>query len=289
MIAFDDIESKLLTSDFKAKLFVVTDDMRNEKEYQGAENKFGITVNDVDYLVKLRKNNWLNCYSEHIGSRFIRACGGFAQKTILSLYKDKVVVICEDFTNIYGNLKTFSNLSSSSFDTDPRRYDYYFEDIIHELKKLYRLDMDSELINFWMMYLFDIILGNPDRHGGNWGVYLKNDKYKFSPIFDNGATLFPRITKFTVDSDWMRERIYTFPNPKIMFKELSRSGYYEVIKNGICPKCVIDTFKSFDVILSIDKATNGFTEEARKFYRTVVFYRYSCLIKGEDFVWKGMI
>lgn len=38
-----------------------------------------------------------------------------------------------------------------------------------------------------MMFMFDTLIGNPDRHSGNIGRILRNRKYMISPLFDNAA------------------------------------------------------------------------------------------------------
>lgn len=64
---------------------------------------------------------------------------------------------------------------------------------------------ENQIYEFWMMMLFDSIIGNTDRHQENWGYLLeltrmsksvarrkgKNYKFslKFAPWFDNGTSL----------------------------------------------------------------------------------------------------
>ena len=46
----------------------------------------------------------------------------------------------------------------------------------------------------------DVVLGNFDRHGANWGFIKEDNKYTIAPIFDNGSCLFPNL----VDEEEMR-------------------------------------------------------------------------------------
>ena len=41
------------------------------------------------------------------------------------------------------------------------------------------------------MFVIDSLIGNTDRHNGNWGflVNKSTDKIKFSPIYDCGSCL----------------------------------------------------------------------------------------------------
>lgn len=53
----------------------ITDNMINNKKYDGNTFKFGITVNNEDYIVKMRNNTISSIYSEYVASRFIKSIG----------------------------------------------------------------------------------------------------------------------------------------------------------------------------------------------------------------------
>lgn len=72
---------------------------------------------------------------------------------------------------------------------------------------------------------------------------MNNKEHVLSPIFDNGACLFPRNHEFKIDEDWIYDRIYTFPNSKIMFcpKPMrERSSYIQVIGDGRIPSSILE-------------------------------------------------
>ena len=39
------------------------------------------------------------------------------------------------------------------------------------------------------MFIVDALIANFDRHGSNWGFIKKYNKYRLSPILDNGSSL----------------------------------------------------------------------------------------------------
>ena len=48
---------------------------------------------------------------------------------------------------------------------------------------------------FWDMFVVDALIGNWDRHNGNWGFLYsqEKDELELAPIFDCGSSLFPQV------------------------------------------------------------------------------------------------
>ena len=55
-----------------------------------------------------------------------------------------------------------------------------------------------------------------------------------------------------------------------------------------CPSDLLGKFQEIDVVSAMDRSTVGFKEIWRSFYRSIVYYRQKCLLKGDEFVWEGM-
>lgn len=49
---------------------------------------------------------------------------------------------------------------------------------------------------FWDMFIVDTYLGNFDRHNGNWGFLVNEEKNskRIAPIYDCGSCLYPQAT-----------------------------------------------------------------------------------------------
>lgn len=268
----------------------VTDIEQNGKVYNGAESKYGITIDGVDFIVKKQRSFWNNVICEYVASNVILILGGDAHRTYLGRCDKDSVVLCRDFTSNKERLKSFRSVESLSLDTELDKHDYYYNDVIYLFNKLHQCNVKDCITKFNAMYVYDALLGNPDRHRGNWGVLKSNEGYRFAPIFDNGAALFPRAVDATLTEDWMRERIYTFPNSKIMFNDKrERSSYYNVLKDN-------EIFCDIVSAITDDKIYNAFafietapiSDYLKTLYKTVIWYRYKCLLKREDFVWKGI-
>lgn len=64
----------------------------------------------------------------------------------------------------------------------------YFYTISNIKKILDNLDK-SLFADFIKIMIFDALVGEQDRHEENWGIEFVNNKYKISPLYDNGCSL----------------------------------------------------------------------------------------------------
>ena len=266
-----DILSYLLPID---SLFVIREDMFNDRLYK--KNR-GLQINDESYIMKCSYWDALDSYTEHISSSFIRECGYSAQHTFMGIYNASIAVLCKDFTNEYGLLKPFE------FNSEYWIYEYYLSELIEYFEMKKNCDVDDCVKKFWEMCLFDILLDNRDRHSGNVGFCIKNEEHVFSPLYDNAQTL---------DHDIFKNKYFNnfkTANPELIISEcgLTRSWYEYKHKNEQ-PRDIISKFQELDVVSAMDRSTAGFKDEWRSYFRTIIYYRHKCLIRGDKFVWEGM-
>ena len=117
-------------------------------------------------------------YSEYIGSKIFELCGFKTQKVILGTYskdgKERVVCGCEDFTDKNTKLVEFEKFENASIEQNPFKRE--LKDIFHIIESgVYNIDIKELKEKFWDMFIIDCLIGNEDRHNGNWG-FLKNIK-----------------------------------------------------------------------------------------------------------------
>ena len=65
-------------------------------------------------------------------------------------------------------------------------------EVINETK----MSLPKDTMNiFWNMFIIDALIGNTDRHNGNWGFLynVKEEIFCFSPIYDCGSCLNPLL------------------------------------------------------------------------------------------------
>lgn len=260
-------------------IITIDKSMYNGISYNGSEPKAGVRLNGKNYILKRRKKDWNNVKCEYVASHVINILGGNAHNTLLAIENGDQVVLCEDFTQGAGCVKIMSELCESSIDTDVAEHDYFYGDILYMIEHLTKCDVKEFACRFLEMYVFDTILGNPDRHMGNWGIFNN----KMAPIFDNGASLFPRANMDLMSVEWMEEQIKVFPNSKIMFgSRRERSSYYEVWHSGLLPDYVVDYAKGLDITKAVDyiMTENNLSNKEKHFYATVIYNRYNCIING---------
>lgn len=267
----------------------------NNKLYSGAEKKIGITIKHEDYIVKFQKKTAHglrnNHISEYLGCRIMQSMGYDVQEVYLGTFKEHEVVVIKDFVKIGEQFVAFNDLGESSIDADREKFQYSYEDITEILSLNNKLDdPDITIQQFWNLYVLDALLGNFDRHGGNWGFTKINNKYTLAPIFDNGSCLYPNLT----DIDDMKKimnsiketekRIFMFPTSQIKLNG-QKSSYYEVIHSlefKECNQALIHINELFDQIkinLIIDE-TPFISSTQKEFYKYMIQKRYELILKN---------
>lgn len=264
------------------------------KAYGGSEKKLGIIFNKEKYMLKFQKKTPFgfryNTVSEYIGSHVYQMLGFNVQLTYLGTFKNDNVVACRDF--VIGNFQfvPFNDVGESTIDTNKEKYQYSYEDILELLNTNKKLTNVNETItSFFEMYIVDALLGNFDRHGGNWGFLKKDNKYYLAPVFDNGSCLFPNLTNedemtlIMKDEKEINNRVYQFPTSQIKLNG-NKSSYFEVISslkfkeiNAALIKIypLIDLEKIFNLIDEIE----CISETHKRFYKLMLQNRYEKILK----------
>lgn len=68
-------------------MLTITDDMRNDKVYDGTSPKFGVTINGQNYIVKLRKDAMdMTVICEYVASQLITALGVSCHEVALGYF-----------------------------------------------------------------------------------------------------------------------------------------------------------------------------------------------------------
>lgn len=77
--------------------------------------------------------------------------------------------------------------------------DHNFQFIVNYINATPKLQRDNWQTYWAKIFTFDAMIGNTDRHQDNWGLVLNNNRYYFSPAFDNGTALGHEILEANFD------------------------------------------------------------------------------------------
>lgn len=297
-------------------LIKVTDTMLNKKSYDGNTLKFGVTINGKDYIVKLAKQGQnvaksrfdTSVYSEHIASTFIRKLGIACQTTYLGEYKGQPCVLMQDFTQQRDGmvLHTYKSIRQTSLDTDFSSKEYTYTDVIAVIKNDNKLSQEQKskaIKQFWVMFVCDAILGNRDRHQGNWGFVVYKNQHYVAPIFDNGASLFPQVSQNLdkmVENPklFFKDRVYKYPASVFKIRrngsrgeDIYKTNYYEMLSDLRVNKTLAEVVKQFrnigvekiDIIIKDILQDMPITPLLKQFYRGIILLRYLCLVCRVDY------
>ena len=262
--------------------------------YGGTERKFGIDIDGFEYMIKFQKETnfgakRFNHVSEYIGSHIFALLGFDAQETYLGLYNGEQVVACKNFITNGYQFVPFNDVGESSLEQDKEKYQYSYKDIMNMLSDNVKLtDVNETIDMFWNIYVVDALVGNFDRHGGNWGFLKKNNRYTLAPIFDNGSCLFPQLTdedmmnKILESKELTDERVYKFPTSQVQLNG-RKSSYCEVIDSlafNECNDAVIRICQNYSQkkIDDLIDSTPFVSDTHKRFYKYIIRQRYEKIL-----------
>lgn len=218
------------------------------RAYNGANGKkIAVCYNGETWILKFPPNvherpneqSYSNsCFSEHIGSSIYRKLGISAQETLLGTHvngRTKIVCACKDFTSPGIRLYDFCSIKNTVIDSETGGTGTELEDVLSTIQMQSFVDPVLVFERFWQMFVVDALLGNFDRHNGNWGFLVDeiSGRSELAPVFDCGSCLLPQaddsiMRRCLDDENEMNARIYTFPASmlKIQGKKIN---YYDFL------------------------------------------------------------
>ena len=276
----------------------------NKFKYYGGKDgsKICIVYNNQDYMLKFPSLNDIdaeqtyanNCISEYVACKIIKSLGFKVQDTILGTYNlngnTKVVVACKDFTSLGVVLRQFAELKNSQIESFKNGYGTELEEVIQTIESQQICDVNYLKDFFWDMFIADTLVGNFDRHNGNWG-FLINERLKeveIAPIYDCASCLYPQLTderikKIIDDEEEMNARVFVFPNSalKIDDKKINYYDFISSLDNVDCNKALLRVFPriNLNVINEIIDNTLYISDIRKEFYKKIIKMRYDLLLK----------
>lgn len=223
---------------------------RTKKAYAGANGrKISVIYNGERYMLKFppmpTKNKEMSytnsCISEYLGCHIFESVGIPVQETLLGTYrvgeKEKVVVACRDFTSLGVVLQDFASLKNLVIDSERSGYGTELADILSAFNDQDVVDSRELTERFWDMFIVDALIGNWDRHNGNWGLLYdeRADSMELAPVYDCGSSLYPQadeamMQRVLSEKSELDYRVFEIPTSAVLL-EGKRINYFRFISS----------------------------------------------------------
>lgn len=278
-------------------VFDFTDLPKRNKAYAGANgNKISVIYNEEQYMLKFpsvpKKNKDMSysngCFSEYLGCQIYESIGIPVQKTLLGTFrvrgKEKIVVACHDFTKPGVVLQDFASLKNQMIDSERNGYGTELSDILYTFSEQTAVDETELSQRFWDMFIVDALIGNWDRHNGNWGFLYNTmtDEMELAPVYDCGSSLYPQADDKIMTSVLTNEkerdfRIFEIPTSAVMIngKKIKYFDFISSLQNEDCNLALKRIVPRIDMA-KIEKIIDGMpflSDLQRQFYMTMLAAR----------------
>lgn len=262
--------------------------------YAGANgSKISVIYDGQQYMLKFppmpTKNKDMSysnsCFSEYLGCQIYESIGVPVQKTILGTYmvrgKEKIVVACGDFTEPGVTLQDFASLKNQMIDSVRNGYGTELSDILYTFEEQSAVDKVAVTERFWDMFIVDALIGNWDRHNGNWGFLYdtRTDRMELAPVYDCGSSLYPQADDKIMETVLSKEselnfRIFEIPTSAIMVdgKKIKYFDFISSLQNEDCNRALKRIVPRIDMgkIRKIVEETPFITDLQKRFYITML-------------------
>ena len=274
------------------------------KYYDGTNGNKICLLDDygTKYMLKtppLKNKNTKNkyytngCISEHIGCLIFKCLGFNTQDTKLGIYtvdgKDKMCVLCKDFETDNKKLFKFAEIKNAIISSSENGFGVELSSVLEAIEEQNNINPLILKSFYFDMFIVDALLGNFDRHNGNWGLLLDdvNKTSEIAPIYDCGSCLYPALSdeemkKILNDSKEIEARIYVFPNSilKINDKKINYFNYISSLVNKDCNEALKRIGNKIDLckINKIIDEIEGISDIRKEFYKTMLRLRKEKII-----------
>lgn len=274
------------------------------RAYNGANgNKIAIEYEGDLYMLKFppsgqNKSTTLSytngCISEHLASSIFNLIGINAQKTMLGKFvvgdKTKLVCACKDFTENGKRFYDFCSIKNTVIDSDTGGHGTELKDILDTIERQNFVSASVLRDYFWDVFVVDALLGNFDRHNGNWGFLFdeKTGISEIAPVFDCGSCLLPQADEKIMndvlnDENELNARIFNFPASiiKINDKKINYYDFITSLDNDDCNKAIKRIAPNINIkeIDDFIDSVNEITDLEKSFYKRYINARYDLIIK----------
>ena len=273
------------------------------RAYNGANGKkIAVEYEGEKYMIKFPSSgnkkptelSYTNSsISEQIASSIFNMIVIKAQETKLGTFtvngKVKIVCACKDFADKDKHLYDFCSIKNTVIDSEHNGTGTELADVLEIIEKQQFVNPESLCEHFWNIFIADALLGNFDRHNGNWGFLFDDETQtaEIAPVFDCGSCLLPqadeKVMKTILENkDELNARIFQFPTSAIKLND-RKINYYDFIssmQNADCNKAILRLVPNIDIKL-ISKFIDNvpyISDLQKEFYKTYIAARYEKIL-----------
>lgn len=269
-------------------------------ELGGALPKIAVWIDDNVYMIKegKQKNNvYQKSYiAEYIASLLAKKMDIDCQEVILGTYDSKPVCACRLFTKGSYKIHPYKDIRDSSLYTNVDRSGYELDEVIKVISnyKNFTINTKEHLDRFMVMTCFDALIGNSDRHWGNWG-FIGNlkDYVSLAPLYDNGNSMSSFLSEKKMkkalnlsDDEFVEQFVKNTPISQIKFNK-ERKSFYEIFKQynfRDYTSIIKSKFKVIDIrkLITEDESLKIFCNDIElEFFIRYLEERYKWFIGGD--------
>lgn len=261
-------------------------------EYEGCRYMLKFPPSGKEKPTDLSYTN--SCISEHIACSIFHMLGIPTQRTMLGTFKingrEKIVCACKDFTADGKILYDFCSIKNSVIDSEHNGSGTELIEILEAVEKQQFVEPKELSEYFWDMFVADALLGNFDRHNGNWGFLVDpiSQKAELAPVYDCGSCLLPQadetVMKKVVENEReLNARIYQFPTSAIK-QNGKKIHYYDFLiaaEYKECNKSLRRVFPRINMadIRGVVENVPYISELQKEFYKVYIGARYEKILK----------
>lgn len=222
----------------------------------GNGNKIGIIYDGATYMLKFPPKEKTRVHytnaslSEYLACHIYDLVGIEAQKTLYGRYrvqgKEKNVVACKDFTEGGFRLMEFAKVKNACIGGSSEASSGYateLDAVLEAIDGQSLIDPVALKQHFWDMFIVDAYLGNFDRHNGNWGILVNEERRvaRIAPIYDCGSCLYPQMPEEKMadilrDAREIDNRVYVFPTSALKYNG-QKINYFEFLSAPVNHDC----------------------------------------------------
>ena len=182
-------------------------------------------------------------------------------------------------------------LKNTCINSSQNGYGTELASVLQAMEEQTLIPADQLKAHFWDMFIVDALLGNFDRHNGNWGILVDEERQtaEIAPVYDCGSCLYPQLGTQEMeavlnDESEINRRIHEYPTSAIMDggAKISYPRFIASLQNEDCNQALERISARIDMarIETLIQQTPGLLPIQRDFYGIMLQARKEQILAG---------